>query len=62
MEQNIPQNVIDEVEKELDVLFAEYPKGTGFCHIYWNKKKEFLAQRGYFWKSPADLNPNTCYD
>ena len=36
---------------------------TGFCHKYWEYKKQYLKR--YFdinWKSPAELNPDTCFD
>lgn len=52
---NIPKEVLAEVEKELEEKFKDYPKGIGFCHIYWNYKKQALEQRGYTWLSPQDV-------
>ena len=54
-DQNIPKDVMDEVEKELEEMFKDYPKGMGFCHVYWYHKKEALAKRGYTWMSPQDI-------
>lgn len=52
---NIPEEVMAEVEKELEEKFKDYPKGMGFCHVYWNYKKQALADRGYTWMSPQDI-------
>ncbi|MBQ8138785.1 MAG: hypothetical protein IJ195_04945 [Lachnospiraceae bacterium] len=52
---NIPQEVMDEVEKELEEMFKDYPRGMGFCHVYWHHKKQALAARGYRWESPQDI-------
>lgn len=47
---------INEVEEESDY-------GLGFCHVVWRAQKTVL-KRDYNieWKSPADLNPENCYD
>ena len=34
----------------------------GSVWVYWDRKKQFLRERGIEWKSPADLNPGTIYD
>jgi hypothetical protein len=35
----------------------------GFCHTYWEMQKEILKQDyDIVWYSPADLNPESCYD
>ncbi len=60
--QNIPNEVMEEVDKLLEEKFKDYPKGLGFCHIYWNYKKNMLLDRGYYWQSPQDLDPNAIYD
>ena len=62
IQDNIPKEIMAEVEKELEEMFAEYPKGLGFCHVYWAHKKKLLARRGYAWLSPAELNPHIIYD
>ena len=62
MEQNIPDEVMREVEEILEERFKDYNKRLGFCHIYWAHKKELLSQRGYTWLSPADLEPDTMFD
>ena len=62
MEQNIPDEVMKEVEAEIEKIFQDRPRGMGFCHVYWNCKKQLLKDRGYHWQSPKDLNPNVIYD
>ncbi len=62
MEQGIPKKVMDEVEAEIEEIFKGQPRGMGFCHVYWNCKKELLKRRGYGWQSPRDLNPDVIYD
>ncbi len=58
----IPKDVLAEVEKKLEEQFKDWPRGMGFCHIYWNYKKQYLADLGYSWQSPQDIanqqNPN----
>jgi len=34
----------------------------GSCRRFWELKKEKLKENGIEWKSPADLNPNICFD
>jgi len=36
--------------------------GFGSVHTFWHLKKEMLKAKGIEWRSPAELNPNTCYD
>jgi len=41
----------------------EYGDRMGFCHVYWDLKKEILKNEyDINWKSPAELNPNICFD
>ena len=55
--------VIKDVEKELDKLLKDKPKGMGFCHIYWYEKKRILKEKyGINWKSPALMNPRVIFD
>ena len=38
-------------------------RGMGFCHSYWATKKSILKDKyGIDWKSPAEMNPQTCFD
>ncbi len=62
MEQGIPKEVMEEVEAKLEEALKDEPHGMGFCHIYWYHKKKYLKERGYDWKSPAELNPDVIYD
>lgn len=41
---------------------AESISGFGSCHTYWSYMEEYLSARGHKWRSPSELNPNTCYD
>jgi len=59
---NIPQEVIDEVEAQIKIEHENHPKGLGYCHRFWARKKELLRQRGYLWMSQAELNPDIVYD
>ena len=34
----------------------------GSCHTFWHLKKEKLKVKGINWRSPSELNPNTCFD
>tara|TARA_B100000315_G_C14395764_1_gene504145 strand:- start:641 stop:853 length:213 start_codon:yes stop_codon:yes gene_type:complete len=48
-----------QVEKNLE----SYPKHFGFCHRHWEEKKRILKETyGISWKSPADMNPEICFD
>ena len=55
--------VIKDVEKELDKLLKNKPKGMGFCHIYWYEKRRILKEKyGIDWKSPSLMNPRVLFD
>ena len=57
------KGVIKDVEKELDKLLKDKPKGMGFCHIYWYEKKRILKEKyGIEWKSPSLMNPRVRFD
>ena len=52
---------------ELEVLvndwYAEEKRRIGFCHAYWEAKKKILKEDyGIDWMTPAELNPDNCYD
>ncbi len=52
-----------EVEKELDELFKDSPRGRGFCHMYWHEKRRILKEKyGIDWHSPAQMNPRVIFD
>jgi len=52
--------VENEVEAEMKKR-GEY--GTfGSVHSFWGLKREKLKAKGIDWRSPSELNPNTCYD
>ena len=56
------EEVIYEVEKELDELLKDEPRGMGFCHSYWSAKRAALARRGIKWRSPSVMNPGVMFD
>lgn len=58
----IPESIMHEVECRIEEEHKNVPKGLGYCHMYWARKKQLLKERGYDWKSPAELNPNIMYD
>lgn len=52
-----------EVEKELDEIFKDHPRGMGFCHLYWHEKARLLKEKyGIDWRSPARMNPRVMFD
>ena len=54
------------VEREMETLVrAETGEGDylGFCHLYWEVKKEVLRRKfGIVWRSPADRFPGMRFD
>lgn len=60
--QEIPEEVEQEVERQIELEHANIPKGMGYCHMYWARKKVLLKERGYDWKSPAEQHPNILFD
>lgn len=54
--------VIYEVEKEVDEILKDEPRGMGFCFAYWSAKRAALAKRGIEWKSPGSMNPGVMFD
>ena len=62
MKQIIPEEVLKEVDAIIEEEHKDYPKGMGYCHAYWHRKKQLLAAKGYDWKSPQELNPGIIYD
>ncbi len=52
-----------EIDKILEEEFKDTPKGLGFCHIFWARKKQLLLEKyNITWLSPADLNPDITFD
>lgn len=60
--QGIPIEVEQEVERQIEKEHAGIPKGAGYCHMFWKRKKELLKERGYDWKSPVEQNRHILYD
>ncbi|MCM1047147.1 MAG: hypothetical protein NC433_01820 [Clostridiales bacterium] len=58
----IPEKIMLEVETIIEKEHENVVKGMGYCHRYWARKKELLRERGYYWESPAETDPNTIYD
>ena len=59
--QGIPKEVMDEVDLKIKEEFPEKDI-LGLCHRIWTFKKSYLKEKGYDWKSPEELNPDTIYD
>lgn len=52
-----------EVEKEVESAIPEdFPRGMGFCHMYWHTKQNVLARKGIQWRSPSEMNPRVLFD
>ena len=58
----IPQEVIDMVERQIEEEHKNYPKGMGYCHMFWARKKQILKMYGYDCKTPTEENPYVIYD
>ena len=58
----IPIEVEKEVEEIIEKEHENLPKGLGYCHTFWHRKKELLKEKGYEWLSPADRNKHIIYD
>lgn len=56
------ENVIDDVERELDLLLYDHPRGMGFCHALWYYKEQVLQMYGIGWRSPHMMNPGVMFD
>ena len=55
--------IIDDVERELDEMLKDEPKGMGFCHHYWHCKSKLLKEKyGINWRSPSIMNPTVRFD
>ena len=59
------ESMMDAADKEADMALVMHPgRGElGFCHIVWETKKRILKEKyGMEWKTPAEENPDTCFD
>lgn len=55
--------ISQELEKRIDEILKDRPKGLGFCHSYWATKKRLLFEvYGIVWYTPAECNPFIKYD
>ena len=54
-----------ELEKTVDAFIrAQLDENIlmGYCHLFWQKKKELLKEYGIDWKTPQEQNPLCNYD
>ncbi len=56
------ESVIDDVERELDLILYAHPRGMGFCHAMWYHKRQVLEMYGIEWHSPHVMNPRVMFD
>ena len=60
--EQIPANIVIEVD---DIIAKEFPPEKymlGMCHAIWHRAKELYAERGYTWYSPQDIHPLWTFD
>lgn len=59
----IEKELNEKIEIKLKLEGYNNPKQLGFCHIYWNLKKQILkSDYNIDWKSPEELNPEITFD
>ncbi len=56
------ESVIDDVERELDLILYAHPRGMGFCHAVWYYKCQVLEMYGIKWRSQHVMNPHVMFD
>lgn len=57
------EEICYDVEDYLDRRFENAPRQHGFCHIYWEAKRQYLKDNyGIEWRSPAQMNPHVKFD
>lgn len=56
------EKVIDDVERELDLILYNHRRGMGFCHAVWYYKTHVLEMHGIRWRSPHVMNPRVMFD
>lgn len=59
----IEKELNKKIELELELKGYKNKQTLGFCHIYWELKKEILkTDYNIDWKSPQELNPEIIFD
>ena len=59
----IEKELNEKIEIKLKLEGYNDQKKLGFCHIYWNLKKQILkSDYNIDWKSPEELNPEITFD
>jgi hypothetical protein len=54
---------IAELERESPAVADLFRSGRGLCHRIWlDAKERLLREEGIDWKSPAEMNPGSCFD
>jgi hypothetical protein len=61
------KKIIKLAEQEAEKLLKESSPGCdkllGYCHSLWDEQKRILREKyGIDWKTPAELNPDICFD
>ncbi|MDE5881218.1 MAG: hypothetical protein K2H60_05765, partial [Muribaculaceae bacterium] len=52
------ESIALEVDKRVEEILKDVPKGMGFCFHYWSAKEDLLKKEyGIQWHSPAVMNP-----
>jgi hypothetical protein len=55
--------IFEAVEQEVQEKLKGFPFRLGYCHVAWAEKKRLLKEKyGIDWQSPAELNPEVCFD
>ena len=54
--------MFNQMERVCAERLKDYTRGMGFCHFYWNVKKDVLRKCGIEWKSPSEMNPEIDFD
>lgn len=57
------ESIALEVDKRVEEMLKDVPKGMGFCFHYWSTKEDLLKKEyGIQWHSPAVMNPRVMFD
>ena len=52
-----------EASRLAEIKAQAYGNRLGAIHVFWSEKKQILKEKYRIdWKTPAELNPNICYD
>lgn len=55
--------ILSTASERADAELVAHPRGIGFCHVFWDRKKEILkTEFGLEWQTPAELNPHILFD